>query len=649
MPPNQNSQNNDNEKPHRLDDIEQRLYSPNPNATPRRKQGLLHQVGHTVSDAWKAEYTEAVKEKVKVVSMNSSFFKKFFIASIIFFVVALGIGLFIFFSGSNNISADNVQINILGNAYTPGGEQLPLSVEIANSNAVQLELADLIVEYGRNKPDVSDPADITSNRISIGTIGAGKAVEQKVNLTLYGQEGMNKQVRFTLEYHVPGSNAIFQKEKIYSVTINTAPLTLSVDAETSTTSDQPYTLTVNVTPNTKQTIPNMMLKVDYPIGFQFQSAEPGPSYLTNVWSLGDVAPGTTKQIKILGVLSGQDGEERSFRVYTGSQDTNDKNAIGTTFTSVLHTVDIIRPFLQADLAINGSTDSEVVTQSRSTINATINWANNLPVKILNAQIIAKLNGALIDPLSVQPQNGFYNSVDNSIVWDQNSRPEFASINPGGNGSVGFTFKTKSLYQSGSVVSNPNVTVDVSISGKQPQAGTYSQTLNSIKHTVIKLTTDFSVSGQAFYSGEPFTNTGPMPPKVDGKTTYTIKWTLTSSANDVSNAIVHASLPSYVHFLNNINPTNSDLTIDPVSGDLIWNVGTVPKGSGLTGQSKVVYFQIELDPSISQLNTAPVLVNTLSAVGTDTYTNTPLTATWKEVTTLLSSDPAFVNGNEKVVQ
>ena len=646
MPPNQN---NDNDKPHRLDDIQKRLYSPSPNAIPHRKQGLLHQVNHTVSDIWKDDRTEAVKEKVQVVSMNSSFFKKFFFASIVFFIIALGIGAYIFFSGSNNISADNVQINVLGNAYTPGGEELPLTIEIANSNAVQLELADLVVEYGRNKPDVTDPADITSVRQSIGTIGAGKVVDQKVDLTLYGQEGTNKQVKFTLEYHVPGSNAIFQKEKIFSVTINTAPVTLTALAQTSTTSDQPYTFTVNITPNTKQTIPNMMLKIDYPIGFEFQSASPGPSYMSNVWSLGDVAPGTTVQITVLGVLSGQDGEERSFRVYTGSQDVNDKNAIGTTFTSILHTVDIIRPFLQADLAINGITTPEVVTQSRSTISGTINWANNLPVKILNAQIVAKLNGALIDPASVQPSSGFYNSVDNTIVWDQNSVPAFAAINPGQTGTLGFTLATKSLYQSGSLTTNPNISIDVSISGKQPEAGTYSQTINNVKHVTIKLTTDFNVSGQAFYSGEPFTNTGPMPPKVNDKTTYTIKWILTSSANDVSGAIVHASLPSYVHFLNNINPTDSDLTVDPVSSDIIWNVGSVPKGAGFITDPKVVYFQVELNPSISQLTTAPVLVNTMTAIGTDTYTNTPLNSTWKEITTRLSSDPAFVEGQEKVVQ
>ncbi len=191
----------DNEKPHRLEDIQQRLYSTNPNAIPKRRSGILHQVNHAVSSAWNNETVVKAVDSAKTFSMKTSLFKKFFIGSIVFFSIAILIGLFLFFAGNGGVSTDNVSINILGNAYTPGGENLPLTVEIANSNPAALELADLVVQYGRNKPDVTDPSDITTNRISVGTIPAGKAVNQKVDLTLYGTEGTNKQVKFTLEYH----------------------------------------------------------------------------------------------------------------------------------------------------------------------------------------------------------------------------------------------------------------------------------------------------------------------------------------------------------------------------------------------------------------------------------------------------------------
>ena len=247
------------------------------------------------------------------------------------------------------------------------------------------------------------------------------------------------------------------------------------------------------------------------------------------------------------------------------------------------------------------------------------------------------------------EGGFYNSADNTITWDQNTLPDLASVDPGANGTLGFTFSAQSLYQGGTLASDPQIDMDVSISGKEPQEGTYSQDVNSIEHKTVKLTSDFQIAGDAFYSIGPFTNSGPFPPKVDGKTTYTIKLSMTSSANDISNVVAKAALPPYVHFLSMVNPTTEDIHIDPVSGNLVWNVGTVPKGSGFTGNPRTVYFQVELDPSATQLGTAPVLVNSISASGTDTYTNTALSSTWKEITTRLLNDPAFTQGDENVSQ
>lgn len=639
----------DNEKPHRLDDIEKRLYSQNPNATPPRRPGILHQVNHTVATAWNSEPVTRVVDNAASFSMQTSVFKRFFIGSIIFFVIALIIGIFLFFGGNGGVSSDNVTINVLGNGYTPGGEVLPLTVEIANSNTVPLELADLVIQYGRNKADVSDPADITTNRISLGTIESGRAINQKVDLTLYGSEGTSKQVKFTLEYHVSGSNAIFQKEKIFSVIINTAPIAVVVDANTSVTAGQPYAFNVTVTSNVKKVTPNMLLKIDYPIGFAFSNAEPAQSYLSNVWNLGDLNPGDTRTIKVAGTLTAEDGEERSFRVYVGSQSEADKNTIGTTFSSVLHTVDIVKPFLQAKLTINGQQSSTVSVQSRSTINGVVTWGNNLPVRILNAKIVLKLNGALIDKTTVQSEGGFYNSSDNTITWDRNTMDQLASLDPGVSGSFGFTFATTSLYQNGSLVTDPQVALDISISGQQPQEGTNSQEVNNINRTIIKLGTDFQVSGLALYSGMPFINNGPLPPIAGQKTTYTIKWTATSSASDVSGVKVSASMPAYVHFLNNVSPTNADLKIDPISGNIVWNIGTVSKGSGFTTDPKIVYFQVELDPSISQIGSVPTLINTMSASGVDTYTGTAVNSNWAALTTRLYNDPVFHPGDEEVVE
>jgi hypothetical protein len=646
---------NESEKPHGLDDVTKKLYSRDEKALPPHRTGVLHKVQQTAATVWNSERQEKMNETIATLSTSAthtSFFKKFFIASGIFFLVALTIGAYLFFAGGRSVSAQNVSINILGNAFTPGGEPLPLTLELGNRNTIPLQLVDLIVEYPKSGTSLSgNPSDIARIRQPIGTIEAGKVLNHKTSLILYGTEGSTKQIKFTLEFHVPGSNAVFQQEKLFSVTISSAPIALSVSAPNSTTPGQEYTATVTVLANTTKSIPSMVVRVEYPTGFKFKSATPSPTYLSNVWSIGTLTPGKPVDIKINGTFSGQDGEERSFRVYTGEQSKTDKNEIATVYQSALHTVDLVRPFIEATLVINGQRGQEVVIRPRSPINVEIPWANNLPISVLDAEIKATISGDLIDRTTISPHGGYFNSSQNEIVWNRDTDPTFGTLEPGERGTVGFSFSTFSLYQNNQLADKPTVTVSVSIAGKQPQEGNFLQSVDSFETRTAKITTDFALSSEAYYHAGPFTNTGPLPPKADQKTTYTIKWALTSSANNVKNVVVRAALPPSVHFLANSSPESEDISLDPITGEVVWNVGTVPRGAGLTTESepKSVYFQVELVPSIAQVGDTPTLVLETKATGIDAFTNFPLTATWREITTRIFNDEGYQQGNDQVTQ
>ena len=56
-------------------------------------------------------------------------------------------------------------------------------------------------------------------------------------------------------------------------------------------------------------------------------------------NLGDLAPGAERNISILGkMLDVFDGEEKVFRVWSGSQSPSDKSLIEIVFNSLEHTV-----------------------------------------------------------------------------------------------------------------------------------------------------------------------------------------------------------------------------------------------------------------------------------------------------------------------
>ena len=234
----------ENEPENKIEDIKRRLYEPLDTVTHRTHEGVLHTVNHKVESEWKNEEIDNSLNMIK--KPKTSIYKKFFIASIIFFFIAVGYAIYMFYNGNSSVSSDNIDITVIGNAFTKGGEELPLQIEIKNNNKANLELANLIVSYPSGASD--NEADVIRlPRINIGTIKPGETITKNIKVTLFGDEKSDRNVKISFEYHPEGSNAIFTKEKDYSVNISSAPLSLTIDAPDTATSDQPVSFTVKRT------------------------------------------------------------------------------------------------------------------------------------------------------------------------------------------------------------------------------------------------------------------------------------------------------------------------------------------------------------------------------------------------------------------
>ena len=93
-----------------------------------------------------------------------------------------------FFSGGNTVSNDNIDISIIGNTFTAGGEDLPLVIEITNRNNSSLDLVDLVVEYPKSS-SASSSDDTERMRESLGTIPAGGIRSENLKVVLFGEQG----------------------------------------------------------------------------------------------------------------------------------------------------------------------------------------------------------------------------------------------------------------------------------------------------------------------------------------------------------------------------------------------------------------------------------------------------------------------------
>lgn len=644
--------NNDGDKLNRLEELKRKLFSNNyqTKIEYHDKYANLHKV--EIPDSW--ENKDSSQENLSKNPMKDSIFKKLFIFSIIFFLLALSYVLFGSFFGGNSVSNNNIEISVLGNTFTAGGEELPLQIEIVNKNNTALQLVDLVIEYP-NGASQNANASVSNNmeriRTSLGTIEAGSVRNENMKIVLFGEQGSVHDVKISLEYRLEGSNAIFVKDKVYQVTINSTPINLSIDAPSEINPGEDMELKVKTTLNASKSASDMLVKVDYPVGFEFIQATPAPSFGNNVWDLGDMTPGAESNIVILGkMVDVFDGEEKTFQVYTGSQAKNDKAVIGVVFNSLGHTVAIKKPFIAGKLFINGVYQREYATDSKTPIQGQITWTNNLDTNINDLEITAKISGNAFDRKTIKTNTGFYNSAQNIIVWDKNYEEDFASVSPGASGAVNFSVTPLPLYSASvGMLSEPTININISVSGKQLLDGNVVKTVVSSESKIVRIISDVGLGAKALYYSGAFVNTGPIPPKVEKETTYTVVWNLSNTSNNISKAQLKATLPAYMKFVGTIKPNTENLTYNSYNREITWNIGGIPRGTGITNASREVSFQVAFTPSLSQVGQTPVIINEAVLTGHDDFANVDVRASRGVLNTKLSNDATFPSNGAVVIE
>lgn len=649
---------NDRDKLNRIEELKAKLFTKNYQTRIEHRDGFTHLKRDDIPDVWGNGGKTGIDSLDSPVYrdkffMKTSLFKNFFIFSLVFFILTLGYASYVFFAGGNTVSNDNIDISIFGNNFTAGGEELSLVVGITNRNSSALDLVDLIMEYPKSSSsgDANLSTGVERFRESLGMIPAGAVRNENLKVVLFGEQGSVRPIKISIEYRVEGSNGIFVKNKFYEVTINSTPLNLSVDAPLTVSPNQDLTLNVKATLNATRTVSKMLLKLDYPVGFQFKSSVPAPSLGNNIWNLGDLPSGAERNISVTGkMFDVADGEEKIFRISSGSQSRKDKSMIDVVFNSLSHTITIKKPFIEAKLFVDGVYQREYATNAKTPIQGEIRWTNNLDTKVNDLEIRAKISGNAVDRRTINAQQGFYNSSTDVITWNKNSQNGFDEVNPGDSGSVDFSIIPLSLFSAtGGILSDPSININISISGKQLITGYAATDLNNSDSGTVRIISDVGFATKAlFYSG-PFTNTGSVPPKVEKETTYTIHWSLSNTANNISKATIHSTIPTWIKFTGSISPATENLTYNPSTREIIWNIGGIPRGTGITTADRSVFFQVAFTPSLSQVHTVPIIINDAVLTGHDDFANVDVKVNKMSLRTQLDNDPLFPSNGGTVVE
>ncbi len=573
-----------------------------------------------------------------------------FLGAIAFFVIAAGIAAYTFIYGGNTVSTSNIEVSILGPSLLDGGKDAEFEVSVYNRNAAPLQLADLVIEYPEGTRSSKDlTAALPSERISFGTIESGARMKQTVHAVLFGEQGSKKRILATLEYRVAGSNAIFVKEAELNVILGASPVSISIDGPDEAVSGQEVKFVVSVRSNAQTPIKSVALEAQYPFGFSITGSDPETSVGENIWQLGDLEPGKEKKVTITGLIDGQDNEERVFRFLAGTEEDKTAARIAVPYLTVPKPLTLKRPFVGGTLTINGDQGKTVVVESGGTVRGQIAWKNNLDTEVQDLVIEAKFSGQALDKGSVIASRGFYRSLDSTIVWSKDDDATLARVAPGESGTVDFSFTARGSSGT-SVITNPEMQISVSVSGKRTSAENVSDTISSAFSKTIRVGSALVVGTRTRHSSGPIQNTGPMPPKAEQETTYTVTWSVKNPSNTISNTKASATLPSYVRYIGASTPSNEGVSYDDRSRTVTWNLGDVKAGVGFAAAAREVSFKVGLTPSTSQVGSTPALTGRVVLSGNDRFTGSSVSAEGNPVTTMIAGgENGYSDGMDRVSQ
>lgn len=640
----------DERKKGEIEKLNDTLYSRTKYQDPLDKRTPIKKVDiPDVSEGWQTPDLDQMLKHERVVKDVHPLMKKVFIFALLFFIATVITAGFVFIGGANFVSSKNVDINVLGPTTISAGEVFELGVSISNTNNADLEFANLSIQYPEGSRDSSNTAEsLTYSSNDLGVIKAGAETVSNINLALLGSAGETKEIKFSVEYKVKGSNATFYKDKIFEIVIGDASVLLEVASPSSVISGDSFTTDVTVTLKSRDILKNVILRAEYPYGYGVLSATPEAVADDNVWILGDMSPEDKKKISIKGRLIGEDNEQRTFRFYVGVSDGGSANHnLKITMNSLLNTLTINRPFIDLNISFNGENVPVYVAPVARVVATTIRFQNNFSDKLLNPRLEVSLSGASLDRQSVSTAGaGFYDPQNAKVVWNLTNSLGNPELSPGESGQVSLRFS--SLPSVSLPSGSRDIVLNFSISGIP--VGTVGQKPIVVSGSrTVKISSQVNFSSKVLHSLGSFSNTGPIPPKVGKDTTYTAVLSIGNTQGNINEAKVTANLGQGVSWLGASSFTSEDISYDSTSNILTWNIGTLNSDTGFSTAPRELSFQVSLNPSIGQIGTAPTLVTGIVFSGRDAASGNVITVNNSPLTTNLPSDPAFIQGDDIVVK
>jgi hypothetical protein len=401
--------------------------------------------------------------------------------------------------------------------------------------------------------------------------------------------------------------------------------------------------------NTLENIEGIEAQLKYPGGFTYVEANIAPAGEgNNIFRLPTLNPGEETEISIKGNLVGSVVEKKIVSAQIGLREEENFTILAEEEAQT----EMVSSPLTVQQEILSGIDEKGNTNPGDSLKFKVKYLNSSDLPMNDVVITVSLEGKAIDFPSVSAENGDFNLNQKKIVWRGGKNPSLKTLDPQKEGELSFEFDILSFLPSESL-DDKNFEVSVLAQIDSPDVPTpiAANKLIASNQKKIKVNSKVIFESSGFYNDNVIPNFGPIPPKVEKETSYTIHWKIININNDISSTVVKATLPDYILWKENFYPAGArELTFDERTHEVIWEPDKITAQTGTQLAAKEVIFQISITPQETQIDQEPILIDKAILTGTDNFTGKEYKLEDNEpITTKLKDDISVDSSGAKIVE
>lgn len=562
-----------------------------------------------------------------------------------FFIVIAGAGLgWYYFSGS---SANAIRIDVTNPDRVLIGVPFSIKIAVGNSGGGALRDAKLSLELPLGAAFVGARPEKTTETKSLGLIGEGSVVQEEFSVIVLGGEQSVKRFVARINYSPESVGSRFEEMSEFDVVTEASGVMLDLVAPESAVSGEEFGFDVPVKNTAGIDLRNLKLTIQYPAGFEFKKASLAPDLGQNTWQLGDLRSGSETKLNVRGNLLGQTSASFEFRVVLEAEFFGEQYIVGTKTARVT----VAESPLNLLLSVNDS--PSYIAAINETLVYAVEYENTSDQALQNAVVKAELRGEMFDLTTLRAANAAINPSGNAVAWSAATFPDLAVIPPHSSGVLTFSVRTFAHYPVRRLSDrNFLLKADVRMDAEGTPKGAESRRVSGLMHLETKVKGALAIDAKAFFrdAGAGVLNNGPIPPRVNASTNYTVHWLVKNFSTDVASATVRARLGDNVRMTGVVKGVSPEqLNYNANTQEVVLAIARIPATKGITDAPLEAIFQIEATPSPNIARMYMSLIGETVIEGSDMFTGSDIRATDGAITTSLPDDPTIGSQGGIVIQ